>query len=178
MKKKLFLFAVVLSGIVWVAQAQIQETFLTVTTSSGTENFSLAGGEVQILNNAVNIVFAENPALNRHYAFDKVTSLSFEQRNIQSGVESVSAAAFKAIIDNNGVLQISAEQALGAVRVYSLAGVLVATIESSDNTAVINLSAQPQGTYIVQAGKNQVKIINPHCVYYFAIFLIFSSLNF
>jgi hypothetical protein len=142
-----------------VAQAQTKETFLTVTTSNGTENFSLADGEVRILNNTVSIVFAKNPTLNRHYAFDKVTSLSFEQRNLQSSIESVSTAAFKAFIDNNGVLQISAEQALGAVRVYSLAGVLVAAIESSDNTAVINLSAQPQGAYIVQAGYNQVKII-------------------
>lgn len=158
MAKKLFLLSIVLFAVNWFAPAQNQETFLTVVTSSGTDDFSLAGGEVQILNNTVSIVYAENATLNRNYTFDNVKSLSFTLRNA-TGIDSVAVNKFNAYIDKNDVLNISSVQTLGTVHVYSLSGALVASIESNGNTAAINLSTQPKGTYIVQVGISKVKVI-------------------
>ena len=159
MIKKLFLLSAVLLAASWVIQAQNQETFLTVVTSSGTDDFSLEGGEVQILNNTVSIVYEEDATLNRSYVFDNVESFTFALRNV-TGIESVDVNRFNAYIDKNDVLYISSPvQALGTIHVYAISGTLVASIESDSNTAAFNLSAQPKGAYIVQVGINKVKII-------------------
>jgi hypothetical protein len=160
--KKPFLFAVaLLCGAVWVAQAQTQITYVTVEyTEQGTiktDDFSLEGGLVQILNNSVMIVFAENPALNRTYVFDDINTMNFERRTVNA-IENADAETFKVHFDGN-ILHINAAQSIGKVNVYSITGARVAEVESAAHTAQMNLSALPKGTYIVQTGTNSVKII-------------------
>jgi hypothetical protein len=160
--KKPFLFAVaLLCGAFWVAQAQTQATYVTVKyTEQGaikTDFFSMEGGLVQILNNSVMFVFAENPSLNRSYVFDDVNTMNFEQRNV-SILENMNEENFKVFFDGN-ILHINAAQSVGKVSVYSITGARVAEVKSDAHTAQINLSALPKGTYIVQAGTHSVKII-------------------
>ena len=158
--KPLFFTIALLWGVVGLAQAQTQEIFVTVKyTEQGTvktDDFSLEGGIVQILNNTVLVIFEGNPALNRVYQFDDINTMSFEQRNV--GVSENETENFKVFFDGN-TLNITALQVVGAASVYSVTGALVAQVESCTNTAQINLSALPKGVYMVQAGKNIVKII-------------------
>jgi len=160
-KKRLIFAAILLCGAVWVAQAQIQETFVTVEyTEQGTiktEDFSLEGGIVQILNNSVMIIFSENPSLNRTYVFDNINTMKFERRDVNT-IKNVEAENFKIYFDGN-TLHISATQSIGTVNVYSITGARVAGVENNAITAQINLSTLPTGVYIVQAGANTVKII-------------------
>jgi hypothetical protein len=163
MKPKRFIFLLLLLGVSgWVAQAQTQETFVKVEHLDGatvkTDDFSLKGGYVQIKNNQVLVIFAENPALNKIYLFDNINSMFFEQRNV--GVnENSTPEDFKVYLDGSGILYITAAQPIGKVSVYSVTGALVADIENNASNAQINLSAIPKGAYLVQAGTNKVKII-------------------
>ena len=158
--KPLFFVIALLWSVIGGAQAQTQEIFVTVEYSEQgtvkTDDFSLEGGIVQIKNNTVLALFAGNSALNREYRFDDINTMSFEQRNV--GVNENETENFKVFFDGN-TLNITAVQVVGAVSVYSVTGALVAQVESSTNTAQINLSALPKGVYMVQAGKNIVKII-------------------
>jgi len=158
--KPLFFVTALLWGVIGLVQAQTQEIFVTVKyTEQGTvktDNFSLEGGIVQILNNTVLAIFEGNPALNRVYRFDDINTMSFEQRNV--GVRENETENFKVFFDGN-TLNITAVQVVGTVSVYSVTGALVAQIESNTNFAQINLSALPKGVYMVQAGTNIVKII-------------------
>ena len=158
--KPLFFVTALLWSVFGLAQAQTQEIFVTVKyTEQGTvktDNFSLEGGIVQILNNTVLAIFAGNPTLNRVYQFDDINTMSFEQRNV--GVSENETENFKVFFDGN-TLHITAVQVVGTVSVYSVTGALVAQVESNTNTAQINLSALPKGAYMVQTGTNIVKII-------------------
>jgi hypothetical protein len=160
--KKVFIFvAVLLCGTVSAAQAQNQETFVTVEyTTQGTlktDNFSIEGGKVQIFNNTVMVTFLGNPTLNRIYVFDDISTMNFERRIVNVN-EYVDAENFKVYFDGN-ILHIIAAQTVGVVNVYSITGAWMAGVESDANIAQINLSALPKGVYIVQAGTNKVKII-------------------
>jgi hypothetical protein len=162
MKKIQIPFAIALfCGALWVAQAQTQETFVTVEyteqSTIKTDDFSLEGGIVQILNNSVMITFSDNPALNRTYVFDDINTMSFEKRNV-SVPENAGEENFKIYFDGN-TLHIKAAQTIGKINVYSITGALVAEVDSNANTAQINLSALSNGAYMVQAGTNIVKII-------------------
>jgi hypothetical protein len=162
MKKLLFIFAVTFfCGTLWVVQAQTQETFVTVEyTEQGTiktDDFSLGGGIVQILNNSVMIIFSENSSLNRSYVFDDINTMNFERRDVNA-IKNVDADKFKVVFDGN-TLHITAQQSIGKVSVYSIIGARVAELESDANIAQINLSSLPSGAYIVQARTNIVKII-------------------
>ena len=163
MKKKRFIFLLLLLGVtIWVAQAQTQQTYVKVEYIDNgtvkTDDFSLVGGKVQIKNNQVLVLFAENPALNKTYLFDNINSMFFEQRNV--GVDENSATEdFKVYLDGSGILNITATQPVGKVSVYSVTGALVAGTDTHAPTAQINLSALPKGAYFVQAGNNIVKII-------------------
>jgi hypothetical protein len=161
MKKiRLILAVALLCGIVWVAQAQTQETFLTVKfTEAGilkTDDFSFEGGMVQILNNSVMVIFSGNSSLNRTYQFDDIENMKFERRGVSVG--SIDTENFQVYLNGN-MLNISAAQSVGKVNVYSITGAWVAGVDSQTNTAQINISALPAGAYIVQAGANVVKII-------------------
>jgi len=163
MKRNRFILLLLFLGVsVWVAQAQTKETFVKVEyTDNGTvktDDFSLKGGYVQIKNNQVLVIFAENPLLNKMYLFDNINSMFFEQRNV--GVnENSTTEDFKVYLDGSGILNITATQPVGKVSVYSVTGVYVAGTETDAPTAQINLSAFPKGAYFVQAGSNTVKIV-------------------
>jgi len=159
MKKQLLFAVLLLCGAVWAAPVQAQKMYLTVKhVSQGnvvTDDFSLEGGIVQILNNTVSVIYSGNPTLNRTYQFDNIKSMGF--RNVY-GVKNIDAENFKAYFDGN-ILHVTATQTLGTVNVYSITGARMAGVESATNTAQINLSALPNGVYIVQAGTNTVKIV-------------------
>ena len=126
MKQKRFIFLLLLFGVtVWGAKAQTQQTFVKVEyTDNGTvktDDFSLEGGKVQIKNNQVLVIFAENPSLNKVYLFDNINSMFFERRKV--GVNENSATEdFKVYLDGSGILNITATQPVGKVSVYSVTG--------------------------------------------------------
>jgi hypothetical protein len=163
MKKIIYLsLAAALLCVSSVAQAQTKSSYLKVThTTSGTaatDDIAFDGGEISILNDKIDVKFASDASRNRSYAFDKVISLAFESRN-PIGISDVEEIALSVFIDESGVLHIQSEQAIGEVAVYSVTGALIAQTTSQANAVEINLSAQPQGVYVVQTTTATAKII-------------------
>lgn len=160
MKKKIYILAVALVAMAVCLQAQAS-SYLTVTYvaegSTSSDNFSIEGGEIQILDNTVNIVFAGNPTQDRTYLFDDIRSLQFE---IQTSTGSVNSDAPLAVYtDKAGILYLRATKSLGFVGVYSVAGTLVTTISSNSTETRIDFGKVPPGVYFVKTGNQTVKFV-------------------
>ncbi|MEA4984770.1 MAG: T9SS type A sorting domain-containing protein [Paludibacter sp.] len=160
MKQKIYILVVALVAMTVSLQAQAS-SFLRVTyaTESGTnaDNFSIEGGEIQILDNTVNIVFSGNPEQNRTYLFDDIRSLQFEIQTSTGNLElDVPLVVYT---DKAGVLHLRAMESLGLINVYSIAGTLVASVKSDTTEACIDFKEARPGMYIVKTGNQTVKFI-------------------
>jgi hypothetical protein len=163
MKQIIYLtMAVMLLCTSGVANAQAQNSYLKVThTTSGTaitDDILFNGGEISILNNRVDIVFAADASRKKTYVFDKILSIAFETRN-DTGISDMKSQLFSAFVDEAGILHIQSAAALGNVQVYTVAGALVAQATSQANATDINLSSAQKGVYIVQVDNYTAKIV-------------------
>ena len=165
MTTKLFFKMLAFAGILAGASVNAHganEAFMKLSTNvPATEEFSLTGAEVLIEGNAVSIVYATQPAKNRTFEFDRITSFEFGLRTTSS-IDSDKGAcyiAFRAYMDDAGMLHIEAAQPLLQVNVYTTTGALVASQKTSDKQMQINLYSAPRGVYIVQSGINRQLII-------------------
>ena len=135
------------------------EAFMKLSTNvPATEEFSLTGAEVLIEGNAVSIVYAAQPAKNRTFEFDRITSFQFGLRKA-TALNEVKTVHFRAYVDDAGILHVEAAQPLMQVNVYTTTGAIVASQKTSDKQTQINLSSAPRGVYIVQSGINRLLII-------------------
>jgi hypothetical protein len=161
MMKKIFLIIALLAPI-FCAHAQTKNSYLKVThVTSGsavTDEIPFNGGEINILDNAVTITFAANPDENRTFAFDKIVSFAFETR-VGAAISTVKEVLLNVAIDESSILHVQSTQAIGAVRVYSITGILIAQTTSTTHVADINLSNAPKGVYVVKVGNYIEKII-------------------
>lgn len=159
MKKKIYILAISLVAIAVCLQAQVS-SFLTVTYVEGSpssEEFSVEGGEIQILDNTVNVVFPSNPEQNKNYSFDEISSLKFEKKLFTGNIDyNVPLALY---IDKAGILHLNASESLGLVNVYSIAGVLVATTNSNSTEVCIDLGKIFPGVYFVKTRNQTVKFV-------------------
>ena len=130
----------------------VSSTIVTV------DEFSLTGAEVLIKGNEVSVEYAAQPAKNRKYDFDLITSFEFGLRTI-TGISNVNALVFRAYIDEGKILHIEAEESLGQVNIYSLTGALLTSHKTDGNRTQINMSSFQRGIYIVQGGVNRALII-------------------
>jgi hypothetical protein len=174
MKTKFLIFSLAWVMLATYAHAQ-ETTFLSVlyTSSTGsatTDNFSFEGGEIVIQDNAVTVVFSD-AALNKTYNFDEVTSFTFttqpgpgtdpdpdEPGPGTAVAKAGTAQKPAAYIDPSGVLHVW--NVSGVIRIYNVAGSLVASGKIEDAaTTGINLSQLPNGVYIIQSEKGNIKVV-------------------
>ena len=162
MSKKSFFKTLLLTGILAgmsVNAQTVTEPFLKLTsTDLLVEEFSLTGAEVQIAGNTVSIAYAAEPAKNRSFEFDNVLSFEFELRT-ETAVNEVKTVSFRAYVDGADILHVEAPNPLRQVNVYTVNGVIVASEKTDSNRTQVNLSALPQGVYLVQVGANSLLII-------------------
>jgi hypothetical protein len=162
--KKIFLIIAALS-LTSAASAQTYKTFLKVTHttsgSSATDEIAFEGGEIVILDNAISVNFAANPAANRSYAFDKVSSFAFETRSSLTAAGKVDASqGLRVYVDGGGeILRLSSGSPLGKISIWSISGTLVVSREASGKELDINIASLAQGVYIVQSGASRVKFV-------------------
>jgi len=168
MFKKLSLLFLALAWIlagVNVNAQETQEAYLKLThypTSSSTtpiiDEFSLNRAEVQVKGSEVSINYSAEPAKNRMFNFDLITSFEFVLRTV-TAIKNVEASVLKVFLDEAKTLHVEATEALGQVNVYSVTGVLVASQKTGETQAQINLSSAPTGAYIVKTGTKRLLIV-------------------
>lgn len=123
------------------------------------EEISLKGGEIVILNNDLTIVYNSEPSQNRSFEFDKVKQLMIDKK-ISVSVDDISIYNnLKVYIDKDSQLQILANNELGRVTVFNIAGNLVFQEVVKDNKATVNLTSYSQGVYVVHCGNESVKVV-------------------
>lgn len=161
MKKKIHIMVVALIAIVACSYADTS-SFLTVTyvTEDGqkSDKFSIEGGEIQILDNAVDVVFTGNPDQNKSYIFDEISSLQFETQTVNRNTNPV--MQFKVFTDMGaGVLYLRAEEPMGLINIYSVAGTLVRSVNFNNTEIEINIRDISPGVYMVKKGNQIVKFV-------------------
>lgn len=161
MKKKIYILAVALVATFACMYANAS-SFLKVTyvTEEGlsSDNFSIEGGEVQILDNAVNVVYSGNPDLNKTYVFDDIRSLQFE---IQTSTGNINSDIRLSVYTDAraGILYLCAKEPLGLVSIYSIAGTIVSSANSNNTEINIDIKGLCSGVYIVKSGNQIVKFV-------------------
>lgn len=156
MKQKICLSVIALIAILCsvYADSSYLKVVYKVGESTDFDMILIDNGEVQILDNDVNVIFSEAPENNKSYLFENLVSLNYEivtsTKNPNSDKELT--VHYFPNLDN---LHLSAKQALGLVKIYSVDGSLVySTLTDSDNLN-INLNTLSHGVYFVSS-KNQI----------------------
>ncbi len=161
MKKKIYILTVAL--IATVACIHAGTSYLTVNYVTGegpdSDYFSVEGGEVQILNDTVKIVFASNPTQNRTYNFDSVRSMQFA--GVSVSVDEVKFhSQLNTFVDHKaGLLHLKAKEPLGLISIYSVAGNMVTHINTESTEVDINIQNLCSGVYFVKKANHIVKFI-------------------
>lgn len=161
MKKKIYILAVAFIATIAYMYASAS-SFLKVTyvTEDGlsSDNFSIEGGEVQILDNAVNVVYPGNPDLNKTYVFDDIRSLQFE---VQTATGNINSDIKLSVYPDAraGILCLRAKEPLGLVSIYSIAGTIVSSVNSNSQEVNIDIRELRSGVYIVKSGNQIVKFV-------------------
>jgi len=164
--RKVMVIAICLATSTFGVYAQDEkESYLKLShypTASSTivtvDEFSLTGAEVLIKGNEVSVEYAAQPAKNRKFDFDLITSFEFGLRTI-TGINNVNDTVFRAYIDGAKILHVEAEESLGQVNIYALTGSLLTSHKTDGNRAQINMSEFQRGIYILQGGVNRVMIV-------------------
>ena len=161
MKKKIYILTVAL--IATVACIHAGTSYLTVNYVTGegpaSDQFSIEGGEIQILNDTAKIVFASNPTQNRTYYFDSVRSMQFTP---VSSVDEITKfhSQLNTFVDHKaGLLHLKAKEPLGLISIYSVAGNMVTHINTESIEVDINIQNLCPGIYFVKKANYIVKFI-------------------
>ena len=156
MKTNIFLLAAICLFSVAGISAQ-KVTSLEITTADLTvDSFSFKGGVFAILNDAISVTYA-NSALDKVYSFADVVSIAFET-SVASSVKQPNASANPvAYIDNAGVLQINSKAS--QIDIFNVAGVKIASLSNVGNSVQFDLSAYPNGLFLVKTGNQTVKVM-------------------
>ncbi|KAA6301481.1 MAG: hypothetical protein EZS26_002355 [Candidatus Ordinivivax streblomastigis] len=160
--KKTFLLIFALSAIC-TANAQYQTALKVTHTTSGesvTDNVPFEGGEIVILDDVVQINFAENAENNSSYDFDKVTSFAFETTPVTAiNNPAVDAGLAVSVDKETGILRLRSDVSLGKISIWSVSGSLLTNRETGGNETEINIASFAKGVYIVQSGASRVKFV-------------------
>jgi hypothetical protein len=162
MKKKIYILTVAL--IATAACIYASTPYLTVNyvtgEGPGSDYFSMEGGEIQILNDVVDIVFASDPGQDRTYNFDSIRSMQFV--NVVSTVDEMTRfhARLITFVDHKaGLLHLKAKEPLGLIGIYSVAGNMITHINTENTEIDINIQNLYPGVYFVKKANDIVKFI-------------------
>ena len=163
MKKKLtFIIALALS--LFLSYSIAEEQTLIIKLKNGTENEQFLSNVQKITFDASSMTIALKSGSTDVSALDDVQKILFSQQS-ENGMEDIAnnnnALSLLSIYPNpvQDVLFVEGVAEETAIRVFNLNGELFQTTIAKENLVQLNVSALPQGMYILQAGNQAVKFI-------------------